>query len=246
MNPSPDSNLPPRYVTVRLPRVRPFVTYVLMGLCIAVFALQLLSETVLGNDWPLLLGAKVNELIIDGQLWRLLTPVFLHGSLLHIFFNMYALYSFGPSLESSYGHWRFLALYFLAGFSGNVLSFLFTEAPSVGSSTAIFGLLGAEGVFLFRNRRLFGAMARTMLINVAVVAAINLGLGMSPGIDNWGHLGGLLGGSFFAWFAGPVYQLEDEYLQPRLVDEHTSTHSLAAGLAGFVIFAGLAAMKIFQ
>lgn len=253
MYPPPDGSNPPpapagspgsRYVTLRLPSVPPYVTYVLMGITILVFVLQLLSEMTLGGDLPAALGAKVNDYILAGELWRLITPVLLHGSMLHILFNMYALYAFGPTLERSYGHGRFLALYLLGGFAGNVMSFLFTANTSLGSSTAIFGLLGAEGVFLFRNRKLFGAQAQRALTNVVMVAALNLFLGMSPGIDNWGHLGGLLGGSFFAWFAGPIYEVDDDYYNPRLVDEHTSRHAFTAGIIDFVVFAALAAMKI--
>ncbi len=103
--------------------------------------------------WSRLLGLKVNELIVQGQYWRLLTPMFLHGDILHLGFNMYALYIFGPSLERYFGHLRFITLFVLSGFAGNVLSFMFSAAPSLGSSTAIFGLLGAEGVFLYRNRQ---------------------------------------------------------------------------------------------
>jgi len=239
-------NAQPRYVAVRLPSVPPVLTYLLLGANLLIFLLQMWTQMTMGVDLPAAWGAKVNELILEGELWRLFTPMFLHGSMLHILFNMYALYIFGPTLERSYGHWRFLGLYSLGGFAGNVLSFLFTQASSLGSSTAIFGLLGAEGVFLYRNRHLFGAQAQRALINVVMVAVLNLTLGMSPGIDNWGHLGGLLGGSFFAWFAGPIYELHDDYFSPRLEDEHTLMDALRAGLIGFVIFAALAAMKLYQ
>jgi rhomboid protease GluP len=246
-NQYPQTPPPGRYVTVKLPTVRPFVTYVIMGLTILVFLLQMLSQPLFGGDLPAALGAKVNELIMAGEFWRLFTPMLLHGGILHILFNMYALYAFGPELERAYGHWRFLALYILGGFAGNVFSFLFTPGPSLGSSTAIFGLLGAEGVFLFRNRKLFGAGAQRALTNVVMVALLNLGLGAAgSGIDNWGHLGGLLGGTFFAWFAGPVYELEDDYYNPKLVDAHGPMHTALAWIAGFIVFAALVAMKLFR
>ncbi len=98
----------------------------------------MLSENLLGTDILLLYGAKINELISQGQFWRLLTPMLLHGSMLHIVFNMYALYVIGPGLEVHYGHLRFLMLYLLAGFAGNVVSFTLTPSPP-GASTAIFG-----------------------------------------------------------------------------------------------------------
>lgn len=235
----------PRYMTIRLPTSPPVVSYSLLAVTIIVYLLQMGSSALMGGDLPAAVGVKHNASIIAGEYWRLFTPMLLHGSILHILFNMYALFNFGPTLERAYGHWRFLALYVLGGFAGNVLSFLFTEAASLGSSTAIFGLLGAEAVYLYRNRDLFGAQARRALSNLVMIAAINLMLGLQPGIDNWGHLGGLLGGSFFAWFAGPIYEVAYDAISPRLEDQHGGGEALRAGLTDFLIFAALAGMKIF-
>lgn len=216
-----------------------------MGITIIVFVLQMASESIAGVDYPALLGMKINELIFQGQLWRLITPVFLHGSFLHIAFNMYALFIFGPGLERQYGHGRFLALYFLGGFAGNVFSFLFSPAPSLGASTAIFGLLGAEGVFFFRNREVYGKIGQRALINIITVAAINLVIGLSPGIDNWGHIGGLIGGTLFAWFAGPLLRVEGIYPALRLVDKRQTGEVILAGVGDFSLFAVLAAINIY-
>jgi len=221
------------------------VTYILLGVTVGVFVLQFLSQMLLGVDYPAALGMKVNDWIVKGELWRLITPMFLHGSILHIGFNMYALYILGPGLENQYGHTRYLILYLLAGFAGNVVSFLFSTAPSLGSSTAIFGLLGAEGVFFYRNRDTFGAPAQRALMNILVIGVINLVIGMSPGIDNWGHIGGLAGGTLFAWFAGPLYRLEGGYFAPVLVDEHDSGDTLRSGLAIAALFSFLAALGIY-
>jgi rhomboid protease GluP len=188
---------------------------------------------------------KVNELIMRGELWRLFTPMFLHGSILHIGFNMYALYILGPGMERYYGHTRFLGLYILAGFAGNVGSFLFASSPSLGSSTAIFGLLGAQGVFVYRNRQVFGAMAQRVLMNIVLIAGVNLLIGLSPGIDNWGHVGGLIGGTLFAWYAGPLYRLEGGYFAPMVVDEHDDGDAVSTGLAVGALFAILAGVKIY-
>jgi rhomboid protease GluP len=164
-------------VQVRMPQVRPVVTYTILALTIGVFILQLVTDSVLGYDLPLVIGAKHNPSIIQGELWRLFTPMLLHGSLAHIGFNMYALFILGPGLERFYGHLRFLTLYLLAGFAGNVFSFLLTPGLSVGASTAIFGLVAAQGVFLFRHRQLFGAGASRGLMNIIFIIAINLFLG---------------------------------------------------------------------
>lgn len=190
---------------------RPMVTYVILGVTILIYGLQYLSQSLLnGVDLPFVLGGKINDLILRGQVWRLITPVLLHGGILHLAFNMYALFSIGRALEQFYGHWRFLVLYLVAGYTGNVLSFLFSANPSLGASTAIFGLAAAEGVLIIKNRKLFGSRAQSMLINLGLVLAINLSLGFraNSGIDYWGHIGGLIGGAVFAWVAGPVFAIK--------------------------------------
>ena len=230
----------PQQVRVQEPGGAPAVTYALMGINVVVFVLQIGSQYLLGADYPAALGLKVNELILQGQLWRLFTPMFLHGSILHIALNMYALFAFGPTLERYYGHGRYIALYLVSGFAGNVLSFMFSLAPSLGSSTAIFGLLGAEAVFLYRNRKLFGSSARRALTSLITIAAINLVIGMSGGIDNWGHVGGLIGGSLFAWFGGPLLEVQGTYPDLRLEDQRRMTEVLLAGLGVLGLFALLA------
>ncbi|HSO27260.1 MAG TPA: rhomboid family intramembrane serine protease, partial [Anaerolineales bacterium] len=82
----------PRQVVMRGSSVTPTVSYLLLGITVIVFVLQTASQLQLGRDWVAAFGLKVNELIIAGQYWRLFTPMFLHGSILHIGFNMYALY----------------------------------------------------------------------------------------------------------------------------------------------------------
>jgi len=230
----------PQQVRVQVPEGKPLVTYTLLGISVVVFLLQLASEYLLGADYPAYLGLKVNELILQGQLWRLFTPMFLHGSFLHIILNMYALLIFGPTLERYYGHGRYILLYLVSGFTGNVLSFMFSLAPSLGSSTAIFGLLGAEAVFLYRNRQIFGSGARRALTNLITIAAINLVIGMTGGIDNWGHVGGLIGGTLFAWFGGPLLEVQGVYPDMRLDDQRSTAQALLAGLGVFVLFSLLA------
>jgi len=241
----PPASAPPRQVSVRMPQSKPLVTYTLLGLSVAIYILQWATQSFFGFDYPAALGLKVNELIIQGQIWRLFTPMFLHGSILHIALNMYALLAFGPQLERYYGHGRYLALYLVSGFAGNVASFLFSSAPSLGSSTAIFGLLGAEAVFLYRNRKLFGGSAQRALVNLITIAVINLVIGLSPGIDNWGHIGGLVGGALFAWFGGPVLQVSGYSPQLELTDTRQTSSVVLAGLGVVLLFALLAAFKIF-
>jgi rhomboid protease GluP len=201
-------------VRVSLPSSVPYVTYGIVAITSVVYLLQVGSVALFGYasaaagmDWLEAYGARINDLIRAGEFWRFLTPVLLHASIPHILFNMYALVIFGVGLERHFGHWRFLVLYVLGGFTGNVLSFLLSNGYSVGASTSIFALVGAEGIFLYQNRGLFGKQFGRAIGNVIFVVAVNLFLGLTPGIDNWGHVGGLLGGLVFTWFAGPVWQV---------------------------------------
>jgi rhomboid protease GluP len=266
-NPNPDaypqSPAPqPQAIQVAVPHVKPTVTYAILGFTIFIYLLQLASQYLVSGyyavrllalfhiqvsyagsfDFVALLGEKINLLIRSGQVWRLITPVFLHDSslpygLLHIGFNMYALYLYGRGLESRLGHWRFSLLYFLSAYAGNVLSFLLTPNPSLGASTAIFGLLAAEGIFVFQNRQLLGSRANRALMNVLYVAGINLAIGFSSGglVDNFGHLGGLLGGVIFSWFGGPRWKMEGFFPSIRLIDEREG-HGALAGTAAVLVF----------
>ena len=224
-----------------VPRSAPYVTYSLIAITVLCYILQLLSVNTLGRDVLVLMGARINEAILEGQWWRFLTPALLHGSLPHIAFNMYALLSFGGSLERYFGHGRFFLLYILSAFTGNVASFLFSPGYSVGASTAIFGLLGAEAVFLIQNRKSFPGQFRSAIGNIIFIAAINLFIiGSLPGIDNWGHIGGLIGGLMFTSFAGPLWEIEGVYPAYHLVDRRSFRGVLIGAAMVVLIFGALA------
>ena len=252
--PGPDraSEPAPAPVRISLPASVPHVTYMIVGITGLIYLLQLGSVALLGYASPaarmdllMAFGARVNELIRAGQFWRFLTPVLLHASVPHILFNMYALVAFGAGLERYFGHVRFLTLYVLAGFTGNVLSFLLSDGYSVGASTAVFGLVGAEGIFLYQNRGLLGSQFGRAIGNVFFIVAVNLAMGLTPGIDNWGHLGGLVGGAIFAWLAGPRYQRQDPFYPSGIVDVRDPGDTARAGILVFAIFAILAGLRIF-
>jgi len=239
--PAPEVAPAHQMVRVSLPTTAPYVTYSIIAITVVFYILQLASRYLFQGDIPAALLLKSNDLIRDGQLWRLLTPALLHGSIAHIGFNMYALLSFGSGLERYFGHGRFFLLYVLGAFAGNVASFLFSSANSLGASTAIFGLLGAEAVFLFQNRRHFTGRFRSAIGNIIFIAFINLFvIGSLPGIDNWGHIGGLLGGLMFSWFAGPVWEVEG--ISPNLyfVDQRSTREVLIGAALVLLIFGALA------
>jgi rhomboid protease GluP len=186
--------------------------YSLIALTVIIFIGQLTSDFLIQPDWLLQLGAKSRGAIAAGQYWRFITPIFLHIGALHLFVNMYSLYAIGPAVERFFGTPRFLAQYFLSGFAGVLFSIIFSPFPSAGASGAIFGLLGSLGAFLYVHRDLFGQFGRLQLRQIVLVALLNLGLGLMPGIDNWGHLGGLLTGALLAFLLGP--RLEIVWLGP--------------------------------
>jgi rhomboid protease GluP len=254
----PQTQPPPR-IEVAMPNVKPYATFIILGVTVMIYLLQLAGQYLLPaslansylvtygtSDLVALFGDKVNDLIRAGQLWRLITPVFLHGSILHIAFNMYALWIFGRGIETRYGHGRFLLLYFLSGFAGNVMSFLLTVNPSLGASTAIFGLISAEGVFIIQNRKLLGPRVNRSLANLLYIAGVNLLIGFTTtSVDNWGHIGGLLGGLIFAWFGGPRWKLEGFYPSLKLIDEREGHGALAGTVSVLFFFIPLAALGWF-
>ncbi len=203
LSPSPGGPPPqPRFLA--LPTVKPRFTYILLGLNIAIF----IAQTLTNDQVWFYYGAKINANIIAGEWWRLVTPMFLHLNLLHIAVNSYSLFVFGPQVETLLGYRRFLTVYLVSGVAGTVLSFVMSPDPSIGASGAIFGLVGAMLIYFYRHRKLFGEMGRRQLTNILIIAGINLAIGLTPGIDNWGHVGGLLGGAVLSWLLGPVYVIE--------------------------------------
>lgn len=176
------------------------ISHVLLALNVGVFALQ----TLMGPN-VLMRGAKVNSAITAGQYYRLFSPMFLHASVSHLLVNSFSLHSTGPSVESWFGKPRFLSLYIASGVSGNVLSYFCSPTPAVGASGAIFGLVGASLVVLGRHRQILGPRARKGLRSLAYVVIMNFGIGLTPGsrVDNFGHLGGFLGGIAFSYLLGP-------------------------------------------
>jgi membrane associated rhomboid family serine protease len=237
---------PPRLIP--LPTVRPLLTYILLAINLLVFVLQSLTpDSQFGgnllNPW-FVYGAKINELITAGEWWRLITPIFLHFDILHLGVNSYSLYIFGPQVEALFGYRRYLITYLLSGVAGVVFSFAMTPSPSVGASGAIFGLVGAMLVYLYRHRRLFGEMGRRRLVDIGIVAFMNLLIGLNPGIDNWGHVGGLLGGALLSWLVGPIYAVRTESAASPPKVEDANPFNSQRWLAVFAVAFALAAATV--
>ncbi|MFO7153813.1 MAG: rhomboid family intramembrane serine protease [Caldicoprobacter oshimai] len=191
---------------IRLDPSPPYVTYTILGLNVAVWLVMSFIGTVFDislNHQLLYFGAKVNELIAEGEYWRLFTAMFLHVGVMHLLFNSYALYVYGPIVEKLYGKIRFVIIYVLSGLMGSLFSYLFSPNPAAGASGAIFGLMGSLLYFRKRRRNTF---QRAFGPGLFIIIGINLLFGfIQPGIDNWGHIGGLIGG-FLAANAVGLYR----------------------------------------
>ena len=169
----------------------PTITYILIALNVIFFVI------------PVLFGQYnniINEFCVHGpsirygQYYRIITGIFLHGSLLHLLFNCYALHAIGTQLESFLGKAKYLVIYLFSGIIGSLFSMTFSgNVASVGASGAIFGLMGALVYFGYHYRVYLGNVIRSQILPLIV---LNLFLGfISPGIDNAAHIGGLIGGA---------------------------------------------------
>ncbi|MFI5658152.1 rhomboid family intramembrane serine protease [Streptomyces sp. NPDC051684] len=171
------------------------VTKVLIGICVAVFVVQMAVGERFTERFEMIGLALASDLgglegVAEGQWYRLLTAMFLHGSYIHIAFNMLSLWWIGGPLEAALGRARYIALYLVSGLAGSALTYLLADQnqPSLGASGAIFGLFGATAILM---RRL-----NYDLRPVIALLVINLIFTFTPGFNiAWqAHIGGLVGG----------------------------------------------------
>ncbi|MBL8145869.1 MAG: rhomboid family intramembrane serine protease, partial [Anaerolineae bacterium] len=230
--------------------------YVLIAINVAIFALRVLSPAL--NVQLVEWGANnQTAVLVNGEFHRLLTAMFLHAGLLdargqlvaqnalHLVFNMYALWIIGGPQERMFGHVRFGLIYLLGGLTGSVASALLggPDVYSIGASGAVFAIFGAEFVFWYRHRLLFGAGGRARLRSLASLLVINLAFGLLANlgggpfrIDNLAHIGGMIGGVALTWFLGPYYNLRRDPDKPmEFIAE--DTNPLRNNVAVVVIYA---------
>ena len=177
---------------------QPYVTYFLIAVNIIFYVV------------PLLLG-QYNNIINDycvhgpsiraGQYYRLFTGMFLHGNIWHIFFNCYALYVIGSQIENFFGKFKYIIIYLVSGLVGSLFSMTFSGGVgSIGASGAIFGLMGSLLYFGYHYRVYLGNVLKSQIIPLII---FNLALGfILAGIDNFAHIGGLIGGCMITMALG--------------------------------------------
>lgn len=188
-----------------------------------------------------LFGDEEYELVRGGQWWRLVTPIFLHGSVIHIGGNGLSLYWIGSQMEWVYGRRKYFLIFLCSGITGCLLSYAGHTPASLGASGAIFGLVGAGLAFPIRFRSLVPPAARSQILSqLLFITLLNLGIGYGvPGerIDNLAHVGGLMGGLL----AGAI--LIPDVLQRRPPSRAANLAVSGATAAGVVLVIACAAAQ---
>ena len=193
---------------------RPIITYALIFSNIIMYILSALlggnffdvDPQILGEFGGLLNYNTLNNNPIE--LYRLITSMFLHSGIIHILFNIYALYILGPQIESFFGKWKYLLIYLISGILGGLLSMLFLpdNTVGVGASGAIFGLIGAFIFFGYYYRVYLGTVIKSQIIPLLL---LNFAIGLfSSGISLSAHIGGFVGGILSAKIVGVKYKTE--------------------------------------
>lgn len=183
-------------------RKTPIVTFSLIAINIIMFILMYIFdyERYFIENYSVYGPSIVKDL----EIYRLLTGTFLHGDIFHILVNMYSLYVLGSQMEGFLGRTKFLVVYLFSSIVGSLLSIIFNTIPSIGASGAIFGLLGSLIYFGYHYRVYLGTVIKTQIIPIIL---IELAIGfMSSRIDNFAHIGGLVGGVLMTMALGVKYK----------------------------------------
>lgn len=180
---------------------QPMVTYTILAIT-SIISLAVLfgAQAELEN----LLLLDKGAIYLQQEYWRLLTVALVHGSIIHLMFNMYALWIIGPIVEALYGPGRFIFIYLVCIAAGSAASFAVSPNPAVGASGGVFGLFGALLVADRVHKPALTRNARNLTMQIGMLIAINLVIGITvPGIDNAAHIGGLLAGAALGFLLVP-------------------------------------------
>lgn len=180
----------------------PIITYGLIITNILIYVLSILF----GNyneilDRFCLYGPNIREY---GEYYRLITSGFLHGNILHLILNCYALYIIGSQVESYMGKTKFIIIYLFSLLMGSLMSITLSSYPSIGASGAIFGLMGSLLCFGYYYRIYLGNVLKSQIIPL-ILANLLFGL-LASNIDNFAHIGGLIGGCLITMALGVKYK----------------------------------------
>lgn len=238
----PRSGEPFAGATVELRPAR--MTWAILGFMAVYYAMTWIAGGPEDIAVVLAFGANYGPLVADGDVWRLVTSIFLHGGLLHLALNGYALAFLGRNLEAFYGPWGLFVVFLGSGIGGSIASAALSENISVGASGGIFGLLGASLVFAFRHRGVLPKRVVTIMGTALVPwVVLNLVSGyFIPIVDMNAHWGGLVSGALLAFLLPPV-ALEEAWgrsrreVPPMLASVFLSLFVVSFASAGRNIFA---------
>ncbi|KAA8547816.1 hypothetical protein F0562_004245 [Nyssa sinensis] len=191
-----------------------YLISILASINIAVFLFEIASP--ISNpdlelfSLPSVYGAKINHLILIGEWWRLVTPMFLHSGILHVALGCWVLLTFGPRVCRVYGSFTFFLMYILGGISGNLISFLHTPAPTVGGTGPVFAVIGAWLIYQIQNEDVTTKDVSEGMIQKAIIAtALSCILSNFGPIDDWTHFGAAFTGVVYGFFTCPTLQVDD-------------------------------------
>lgn len=189
----------------------PLLSIALILVNILVFIWEIQTGALESQEAIIRAGALTREKVLNGEVWRLITAIFLHGGPDHLIGNCIILYILGMACEHAF-HFRGAAvIYFISGLCGSLLSFALQPGPSVGASGAIFGVMGSVILFLYKYQNYFFVRDKRISFVLAVWAGYQIIVGfMTPYVDNFAHIGGLVGGIMTAFL-----------LEPRLLTKHS-------------------------
>ncbi len=215
------------------PPPTPYYTVLLIAGIAVVFATQIAVGM---EDSTLRAGFLKPAFLRDHEYWRILTGATTHGSLLHVFMNCYAFYSFGRIAEMLANRAHIAIVFLCSAIAGGVLSLIFVpDGLSVGASGGIVGIIGYLAVYAFKRRRFISdEFRKSLLINIGFI--LIFGLVLYRVIDNYGHIGGLVFGAAY----GLVQIPSDEYADPRVAGSVTQV----AGLGAVGIYLAGCAMSV--
>lgn len=208
-------------------------TNVIIAICVIMYLFMTLFTDGSTNAHVLLeYGANNLLLVLNGDLYRVVTSIFLHFGFIHLFLNMYSLYLIGSQVETVLGKYKFLGIYLVSGISGSLMSLILNDdtVVSVGASGAIFGLMGALLYFGYYYRLYLN---RTLFTEIVPVIMLNLVIGFTfDGIDNFAHIGGLIGGYLSAIAFGLTGKSDKK--------------EMFNGLVALVLFIGFLTFMVFK
>ena len=218
--------------TLKSTATEPRVTYVLIGLNVAVFIGEIVTGgglASLGSGGSLISNGGLNgpAVAFQNEYWRLVTSGFLHAGMLHLLFNMYMLFILGRLLEPAVGSMRFTIIYFVSLLFGSLGALLWDPLVlTVGASGAVFGLMGAAVVTL-RARGMdpfAGGIGGLLALNLLITFVI-------PGISIGGHVGGLIGGVLSGWLLVDVADRQSSRVPATVASVLLGFGAVAASVA---------------